>query len=49
MQHVKVRASEQRAAIERIWQAHGEIVSVNPARRSLEEIFVALAGEAEQP
>jgi ABC-2 type transport system ATP-binding protein len=38
-----VRSAEQRPFIERIWQAGGEVVSVNPARRSLEELFVALA------
>jgi ABC-2 type transport system ATP-binding protein len=39
---LQVPASGQRAAIERVWAAGGEIVSVNPARRSLEEIFVEL-------
>jgi len=37
-----VAAAAQRAAIERVWAAGGEIVSVNPARRSLEELFVEL-------
>ena len=43
-----VRAAEQRALIERIWQAGGEVVSVNPARKSLEDIFVALAEKNER-
>ena len=43
-----VRAAEQRAFIERIWQAGGEVVSVNPARKSLEEIFITLAEKADR-
>ena len=39
---LRVPASAQRATIERVWAAGGEIVSVNPARRSLEEMFVEL-------
>jgi len=39
---LRVGTSAQRATIERVWAAGGEIVSVNPARRSLEEIFVEL-------
>ncbi|MGH9492728.1 MAG: ATP-binding cassette domain-containing protein [Terriglobales bacterium] len=39
---LRVLASAQRATIERVWAAGGEIVSVNPARKSLEEIFVEL-------
>lgn len=42
-----VRSVEQRKFIERIWQAGGEVVSVNPARKSLEEVFVALAERAD--
>ena len=44
---VTVKAGEQRAFIERVWQAGGEVVSVNPARRSLEELFVSLAENAD--
>src|SRR5690242_17054850 len=33
-----VPAAEQRAALEKVWALGGEIVSVNPVRRSLEEI-----------
>jgi ABC-2 type transport system ATP-binding protein len=35
-----VLASEQRATIERVWSLGGEIVSLNPVRKSLEEVFV---------
>ena len=37
-----VPTARQRAAIERVWALGGEVVSVNPVRRSLEEIFVEL-------
>jgi ABC-2 type transport system ATP-binding protein len=37
---IRVAASGQRATIERIWAAGGEVISVNPVRRSLEEIFL---------
>lgn len=33
---------QQREAIERIWAAGGEVISVNPVRRSLEELFLEL-------
>ncbi|MBV9609073.1 MAG: multidrug ABC transporter ATP-binding protein, partial [Acidobacteria bacterium] len=36
-------SSAQRAVIERVWSLGGEIVRVNPVRRSLEDIFVELA------
>jgi ABC-2 type transport system ATP-binding protein len=39
----EVLASGQRAAIERVWTLGGEIVRVNPVRKSLEDIFVELA------
>jgi ABC-2 type transport system ATP-binding protein len=42
----EVAAAAQRAAIERVWSLGGEVVRVHPARRSLEEIFLELAGEA---
>jgi|SRR5580700_6634444 ABC-2 type transport system ATP-binding protein len=41
-----VSASDQRAALERVWSVGGEVVSVNPERRSLEEIFLELTGQA---
>jgi ABC-2 type transport system ATP-binding protein len=34
------RASAQREVVERVWAAGGEIVSLNPVRKTLEEIFV---------
>lgn len=39
----EVLTSAQRATIERVWSLGGEIVRVNPVRRSLEDIFVELA------
>lgn len=42
-----VRVAEQRPAIEKIWASGGEVVRVNPARRSLEDIFIQLTKEAE--
>lgn len=41
-----VTAAEQRAALERVWNLGGEVVSVNPERRSLEEIFLELTGHS---
>ncbi|MBV9573349.1 MAG: ABC transporter ATP-binding protein [Acidobacteriales bacterium] len=35
-----VPAGSERATLERVWNLGGEIVSVNPLRRSLEDIFV---------
>ncbi len=40
----QVQAPSQRAAIERVWSSGGEIVSVNPVRKTLEDIFVEIAG-----
>lgn len=37
-----VPKSGQREAIERVWSMSGEVVSVNPVRRSLEELFLEL-------
>jgi ABC-2 type transport system ATP-binding protein len=37
-----VLSSEQRAAIERVWSLGGEVVRVNPAHRSLEQIFMEI-------
>ena len=42
---VRVTKKDQRATIERIWGAGGEVVSVNPIRRSLEELFLELTAE----
>jgi len=38
----KVPAEEQRAALERVWNLGGEVVSVTPVRRSLEQLFLEL-------
>ena len=35
-----VPVNSQRAAIERVWASGGEVVTVNPVRRSLEEVFL---------
>jgi ABC-2 type transport system ATP-binding protein len=42
--HVEAPTSTQRAVIERVWAAGGEVVSVNPLRKSLEALFLELAG-----
>ena len=39
----EIPVATQRQAIERVWSLGGEVVRVNPARRSLEEMFVELA------
>jgi ABC-2 type transport system ATP-binding protein len=40
---ITVPALEQRKTIEKIWLAGGEVIAVNPIRRTLEELFVELA------
>ena len=46
----RVSSQRQREAIEQVWAAGGEIVRVNPVRRTLEEIFLELTrAEANQP
>jgi ABC-2 type transport system ATP-binding protein len=45
---LKVRVAEQRPTIERVWASGGEVVRVNPVRRSLEDIFIQLTKESEQ-
>ncbi|HUI84236.1 MAG TPA: ABC transporter ATP-binding protein [Candidatus Binatia bacterium] len=40
-----VAAALQRDTLERIWALGGEVLSVNPVRRTLEEVFVELTGE----
>ncbi len=42
--HMTVPTSSVRATVERIWAGGGEVVRLNPVRRSLEEIFVELTG-----
>jgi ABC-2 type transport system ATP-binding protein len=41
---ITVPALEQRRTIEKIWLAGGEVIAVNPIRRTLEDLFVELAG-----
>jgi ABC-2 type transport system ATP-binding protein len=44
--HIVVPSISHRAAIEKVWAVGGEVVSVNPVRRSLEQIFLEVtAGE----
>lgn len=43
----RIPSSEQRAALERVWMMGGEVVSVNPVRHSLEEIFLEVTGGRE--
>lgn len=40
---ITVPAASQRVMIERIWQVGGEVIAVNPVRRTLEELFIELA------
>jgi len=40
-----ISAADQRAALERVWAAGGEVVSVNPVRRSLEEMFLEVTAD----
>lgn len=39
---IAVPTGQQRAVVERIWQVGGEIVSINPVRKSLEQLFLEL-------
>jgi ABC-2 type transport system ATP-binding protein len=39
---IRIAASLQRATLERVWAAGGEVISVNPVRQSLEDIFLTL-------
>jgi ABC-2 type transport system ATP-binding protein len=41
-----VATRDQRAALEKIWALGGEVVSVNPVRRSLEEVFLEVTNDA---
>lgn len=40
-----VPAHSQRAALEKVWNLGGEVVSVNPLRRSLEQIFLEVTAD----
>jgi ABC-2 type transport system ATP-binding protein len=41
-----VPTHEQRAALEKVWTLGGEVVSVNPLRRSLEEMFLEATSDS---
>ena len=43
---IVVPRTQAREVVERIWQTGGEIVRVNPVRRSLEQVFVELTGDS---
>jgi ABC-2 type transport system ATP-binding protein len=43
-----ITAPDQRAILERIWSLGGEVVSVNPVKRTLEEIFLEVTANAAQ-
>jgi ABC-2 type transport system ATP-binding protein len=45
--HMVVKTVFLREVIERVWAAGGEVVRVNPVRRSLEEIFLELTAESQ--
>ncbi|HXY09802.1 MAG TPA: ABC transporter ATP-binding protein [Terriglobales bacterium] len=47
MVRIAVPRDQQRATISRIWEAGGEIISVVPQRRSLEEIFLEVTSGAD--
>jgi ABC-2 type transport system ATP-binding protein len=40
-----VPAASQRETLERVWSLGGEVISVNPVRRTLEELFVELTNQ----
>ena len=40
-------SASQRTAVEKIWAAGGEVISLNPVRRSLEQIFLEVTSSAE--
>ena len=42
---VTVPAPSQREALEKIWALGGEVLSVNPVRRTLEEVFLELTND----
>ncbi len=44
LQEFRVAAGAQRQTIEGIWSQGGEVVSVNPVRKSLEQVFLELTG-----
>lgn len=46
---ISVLGCQQRETLERIWDLGGEVISVVPQRRSLEEIFLEATADAESP
>ena len=46
---LSIPAEQQRAVLEQVWSHGGEVVSVNPERRSLEEIFLEVTGGLDSP
>ncbi len=44
-----IPANQQRPAMERVWSMGGEIISVNPMRRSLEEVFLEVTADPQPP
>lgn len=44
-----VPISNQRTVMQRVWELGGEIVSVNPVRRSLEQVFLEVTADAQPP
>ena len=47
MVRFSIPAATQRAALEQVWTLGGEVVSVNPVRRSLEQIFLEVTTQSE--
>jgi ABC-2 type transport system ATP-binding protein len=45
---IAVPTNQQRALVERVWQAGGEIISINPVRKSLEQLFLELTNLPEE-
>jgi ABC-2 type transport system ATP-binding protein len=43
---LSVPTARQRETMERIWNSGGEVISVNPVRRSLEDMFLEVTSEA---
>jgi ABC-2 type transport system ATP-binding protein len=43
-----IPTEDQRRVIERVWSLGGEIISVNPVKRSLEQVFMELTRESER-
>lgn len=41
--------AHQRETLERIWNSGGEVISVNPVRESLEEMFLRIAAAGKEP